>query len=125
MYSLRLYKTDPQGSFHSNVTINEFKPTGNKNVHVCSSLSPDILNLNYNYSMLQVYPGNKEKTFYDIQSGNQLFVYCQNNNVFILKCATIQNDVYLYFKPDKSTDSIFIVEAPTAAAALDLLLLLK
>ena len=124
MYSLRLYKTDPQGSFHSNVTINEFKPTQNKNVHVCSTLSSDILDLNYNYSMLQVYPGNKKKTFYDIQPGNQLFVYCQKEKVFILKCATSQNDVYLYFKPDKSTDSIFIVEAPTAAAALDLLLLL-
>ena len=125
MYSLRLYKTNAEGSFHSNVTINEFKSTKSENVHVCSTLSPDVLLLDYAYCMLQIYPGNKEKTFYDIQPGNQLFVYCQNeeNGPFILKCATFQNDVYLYFKPNKTTKTIYIVEAPTAATALDLLLL--
>jgi hypothetical protein len=122
-YNLHVYQTDGEGSFHKNTFLSEFKPTNIKCVYSVT-LDKTVLKLDYKLCMLQVYPSQEEKSFYSIPKGKQLYVYCMDDKVYVLKCSTFQNDNYLYFKPTDKTTAIYIVEATTATEALDLLLLL-
>lgn len=123
MYSLRLYKTDPSGSFHSNTHVKDFELINN--ISVCRQI--DASKFDPVLSMFQVYPNNKDRTFYELKEGNGLYVYCRSkqNGHYILKCSTHEKDNYLYFKPSSDGGDVFVVEAVSATDALDLLLLLS
>lgn len=124
MYSLRLYKTDPSGSFHSNTHVKDFELING--ISVCRQV--DVSKFDPVLSMFQVYPPtNKDRTFYEFKEGNGLYVYFRSteNGQYHLKCSTHEKDNYLYFKPSTDGGDVFVVEAVSATAAFDLLLLLS
>jgi hypothetical protein len=116
MYKLNLYETDEKRSFHTNIPVNSFTQKS-ENVSFIF-LEPKYRSVNFNLAMLQVYPENNEKTFYDIKPDHSLYLFCKNSSKeFILKSVTSQNDNYLYFKADTTVEFIFIVQAKSKEEA--------
>jgi len=66
----------------------------------------------------QVYPGNNECTFYNLERNQLLRVYCVLKDETVVVCAThAAKDHYIYFQAPEHTTHIVVVKAHTTSEA--------
>ena len=87
-----------------NVPLGKFKTMEN-NVHRID------YEINDADSIYQIYPGDENRTFYTLEEGQLLIVYCVVEGKAI-QCATHNmHDQYVYFEAPLHTSSVLVVVA--------------
>ena len=110
MYALRVYKSNPEGTNHTNTVYGTFEER-DENVHMFVYKDKK---LDWKLSKFGVWPANdRKKTLYPLPDGKRLHLFSKskdNDNVKLL-ASVAEPDNYIRFIPPSDNETFYLVVA--------------